>query len=402
LPNPCYGGDRTVKYNLNNETVYVDKMYQIQASANPWLITKHIFVGDTRIVSKLSYESSDADANYEKDNTYYYHGDHLGSSNFITDKDGAQYEQYLFTPYGETWVEEQSDSLDKINFKFTSKELDEETGLYYFGARYLEPQTSRWMNTDPIYSKYLDSKVGEGGIYNSINSSLYTYAGNNPLMYTDPDGKIIQPINMFKADIQRQWEAKNVQLGQNTATNSAGNPRYNLYNYGCYVTALTNVLNSFKHDKYGENNDKVYTIFDSNNVKDAFRSGDGLVNGMAGSLKILGQNDYVKSLGLQYIKDTPDNIGIYTNDKDNLYFVVGEVTLGQGQHYFNILTAPDANGDYMAWDGWQTGSPYVKKNVRDLTGIRVFKMQNKKLVEQLQQINTQGLNPKKTYIGQEK
>jgi RHS repeat-associated protein len=170
------GGERTVKYNLNNETMYVDKMYQIQASANPWLITKHIFVGDTRIVSKLSYESSDADANYEKDNTYYYHGDHLGSSNFITDKDGAQYEQYLFTPYGETWVEEQSDSLDKINFKFTSKELDEETGLYSFPQRYYEAQVSRWISPDPIYD----------GLKSGL--SIYGYCSNNPLIYHDPSG----------------------------------------------------------------------------------------------------------------------------------------------------------------------------------------------------------------------
>jgi RHS repeat-associated protein len=245
LPNPCYGGDRTVKYNLNNETVYVDKMYQIQASANPWLITKHIFVGDTRIVSKLSYESSDADANYEKDNTYYYHGDHLGSSNFITDKDGAQYEQYLFTPYGETWVEEQSDSLDKINFKFTSKELDEETGLYSFPQRYYEAQVSRWISPDPIYD----------GVKSGL--SIYGYCSNNPLIYHDPSGLATEKKEPLP------WEQENpfVKIAQDAAKTAAAK------------------MKEEKIKKYGANSKQVYghTLISQNDL--SFKLGWGYIDG---------------------------------------------------------------------------------------------------------------------------
>jgi RHS repeat-associated protein len=88
-------------------------------------------------------------------------------------------------------------------YKFTSKIQDEETGLYYFGARYYEPKLSRWINTDPAVEKYLP-KVGQGdeklpcygGIFNSINHNLYTYSANNPIKFIDLDGeKYILPAS---------------------------------------------------------------------------------------------------------------------------------------------------------------------------------------------------------------
>jgi RHS repeat-associated protein len=402
------GGERTVKHSNKSETIYVDKFFQTQdtVTGEKYIVTKHIFVGDTRIVSKLSHYYGSTDDNkdiaFEQHNQYYYHADHLGSTTFVSDYQGKEYQHTEYAPYGESWVDEESDQMGYIKYLYTSKELDSETGFYNFGQRYYDAMTSRWMSADPAMNGYLNTKAGEGGIYNNINLSVYSYAGNNPLSYIDPNGLIIQEINRYKADVQRQWAAKNVQLGQNTETFNNGNPIYNLHDYGCYVTALTNILNSFYHDDYKLNNNKVYTIFDSNNVKDAFKSGDGRVNGKSGALKILGQNSYVKSLGIEYMTKTPDKLSEYANDKENLYFIVGEVALGKGQHYFNILTAPDANGDYWAWDGWETGSPYVKKNIKDLKSIIIFKIPDKDLLEQMQTINASGINEKKGYLSQGK
>ena len=76
-----------------------------------------------------------------------------------------------------------------LPYKFTAKEQDEETGLYYYGARYLDAKYSRWMSADPAVGEYMaGASVGEGGIYNTVNFSLYHYAGNNPIRYTDPTG----------------------------------------------------------------------------------------------------------------------------------------------------------------------------------------------------------------------
>ena len=91
----------------------------------------------------------------------------------------------------------------KERSKFTAKEQDTETGLYYYGARYLEPKTSRWISADPALGEYLPSAPvndeakkrnqslpGQGGVFNYVNMHVYHYAGNNPVKYTDPDGRI--------------------------------------------------------------------------------------------------------------------------------------------------------------------------------------------------------------------
>jgi RHS repeat-associated protein len=86
--------------------------------------------------------------------------------------------------------------------KFTGKEPDPETGRYYYGARYLDPKTSRWLSGDPALGEYLpvaplddeakkrnQNLPGMGGVFNTVNLHAYHYAGNNPVKYTDPDGR---------------------------------------------------------------------------------------------------------------------------------------------------------------------------------------------------------------------
>ena len=81
---------------------------------------------------------------------YFYHSDHLGSTSYVTDANGEVSQHVGYVPFGEVFIEELSSSA-KLNtpFLFNSKELDEETGLYYYGARYYDPKTSLWLSTDP-------------------------------------------------------------------------------------------------------------------------------------------------------------------------------------------------------------------------------------------------------------
>ena len=70
---------------------------------------------------------------------YYYHRDHLGSTQSVTDGTGDFTQFVEYTPWGEVFVELKGDSVLTTPFLFNGKELDEETGLYYYGARYYDP-----------------------------------------------------------------------------------------------------------------------------------------------------------------------------------------------------------------------------------------------------------------------
>jgi len=109
-------------------------------------------------------------------------------------------------------------AIKLLSFPFTANELDPETGFYYYGARYLEPKTSRWISGDPAMAEYLPSAPvndearkrngnlpGMGGVFNYVNLHCYHYAGNNPVRYIDPDGRSdIDDIQQQIKDIQNQ------------------------------------------------------------------------------------------------------------------------------------------------------------------------------------------------------
>jgi RHS repeat-associated protein len=111
---------------------------------------------------------------------YYYHSDHLGSTSLITNLDGEIVQHVEYVPFGEVFIEERNNTWN-TPYLFNAKELDEETGLYYYGARYYDPRTSVFLGVDPMWEKY-------PGI------SSYAYCVNNPVKYTDPTGKYIESV----------------------------------------------------------------------------------------------------------------------------------------------------------------------------------------------------------------
>ena len=129
-----------------------------------------------------------------KEETFFYHSDHLGSTSYITDDHAniTQYDAYL--PYGELLVDEHSSSED-LPYKFNGKQFDEETGLYYYGARYMNPMTSLWYGVDPLAEKY----VATGG---------YVYTLDNPVRLIDPDGRKLEGAT--KSDAAKMLEDINV------------------------------------------------------------------------------------------------------------------------------------------------------------------------------------------------
>src|SRR5690554_5924372 len=116
---------------------------------------------------------------------WWYHSDHLGSSTYLTDNFGRPSHYYETLPFGEMIVEHNQSSYYKDPYpttntgtydnkwKFNGKELDDATGMYYYGARYYDPRISIFVSVDPLAEQTMEP---------------YLYTGNNPIMFTDPTG----------------------------------------------------------------------------------------------------------------------------------------------------------------------------------------------------------------------
>ena len=131
----------------------------------------------TRALARAAKNNFQEGDTYEK-MQFYYHPDHLGSSSYITNLEGEVVQHIEYVPFGEVFVEERN-NIWNTPYLFNAKEFDEETGLYYYGARYYDPHISLWITTDPIKNKY-------------PNISSYCYTANNPVRFIDPDGRIIK------------------------------------------------------------------------------------------------------------------------------------------------------------------------------------------------------------------
>ena len=144
--------------------------------------------------------------NYEK-MQYYYHPDHLGSSSYITNLDGEIVQHVEYVPFGEVFIEERNNSWN-TPYLFNGKELDEETGLYYYGARYYNPRESVWLSVDPMFEKTM---------------TPYQYAYQNPIKYIDPTGMegesaddiIIRGKDNHKWTIKAEGEDKTINVPVN-------------------------------------------------------------------------------------------------------------------------------------------------------------------------------------------
>lgn len=253
-------GERTIKYGLeapshlyqNGVPINIDelKLFEFKLYPNPYVTvsstgqyTKHYFEGSKRFASRLKdgavrfedpavlytnreagdkapEKTADVKSDFEKyleksglgDNVsvelketpwspdlYYLHGDHLGTATFVTNSQAEATQFFLNLPFGETMLEQTDGSYDNP-FKFNAKELDDDTGLYYYGARYYNPRLSIWYGVDPlaVYNPVMETEFygdgqHNGGVFYWGNLNPYIYTYQNPIKYIDPNGKQTLP-----------------------------------------------------------------------------------------------------------------------------------------------------------------------------------------------------------------
>jgi len=191
---------------------------------------------------------------------YYYHSDHLGSTSLITDLDGNVVQHVEYVPYGEVFIEERN-NIWNTPYLFNAKELDEETGLYYYGARYYDPRVSNWLSADPLQEKY-------PGI------STYCYTVANPVRLIDPDGKDIIVLSAHNhvgglghaavliGNDEKGWNlySKNGTLGiSGGSLRLIGPEDHDNDDNGVHFNSLTEFANSLSNFDTKEYGDVTYT-----------------------------------------------------------------------------------------------------------------------------------------------
>jgi len=169
------GGRILAKYYYDDNGNRIKK----EAYDNRGKLTKTYYIGD--IVRKIDdtgkitdtsyyYHNGELIASKQNNQIIYYHPDHLGSNVLMTDEEGEVIEETFYLPFGE--VIEGGDS----RYLYTGQEYDDESELYYYGARYYSPYLRQFTQPDTVIQD----------VYNPQNLNRYSYVLNNPYKYTDP------------------------------------------------------------------------------------------------------------------------------------------------------------------------------------------------------------------------
>ena len=185
--------NRLTKVEENDSTIgeyiYDGDGKRLQKTENS-ITTTHIYLG----INTIYEENSTGSACYvygptgliakrttinQEFNTYYYHKDHLGSTRSVTDSSKNIIAASTYHPFGETEVEEGSE-----RYLFNGKERDS-TDLYYYGARYYDPQIGRFITRDSQ----------KGRLINAQSLNRFSYCVNNPLKYVDIWGEDFSPAD---------------------------------------------------------------------------------------------------------------------------------------------------------------------------------------------------------------
>ncbi len=149
--------------------------------------TLHV-MDDTHRVALVESRTKGNEPGLPKELTRYTLNNHLGSSSIELDDQAnvISYEEYF--PYGSSSYQAVRNKLEAPRrYRYTAKERDEETGMYYHGARYYAPWLGRWVSCDPA------------GPVDGTN--LYKYASDNPVRLRDPSGMEPEPLKLPTASL---------------------------------------------------------------------------------------------------------------------------------------------------------------------------------------------------------
>jgi RHS repeat-associated protein len=170
-------GQRVKKVSsLNGTTFYYGELYEVRSGAG----IIQVFAGNERVASVF------LDGRMQ-----FYHPNHLGSASVVTDQYGERKEQIEYYPFGTyravgdpNGTYDYDPNFPDVYYTFTDQEDDDDLGLYNYGARLYDPVLGKFISPDSIVQAPDDPQT----------LNRYSYARNNPIIYTDPSGNFFDII----------------------------------------------------------------------------------------------------------------------------------------------------------------------------------------------------------------
>ena len=171
----AYDGTRLWKridQNPTNIQVWIGNIYEQKGGKTLF----HVFAGSEQI---CTFETNSALYGGSSTNAvgYYYHQDNLNSSSALSGAGGAQVEVDAYYPFGRILMASPQANF-QVSRRFTGQVFDAESGLYYYNARYYDPELGRFIQADTDIPD----------LSNPQSYNRYSYCVNDPLRYTDPTG----------------------------------------------------------------------------------------------------------------------------------------------------------------------------------------------------------------------
>lgn len=193
-----HAGRRVTKHVKSNDAdssvdstvLYVNPAYEIR-DGTP---VKYVYANNQRVArmvsEQVSNDSIKTDSSRSHKSLRYYHPDHLGSTDVLTDGAGGLVADFAYSPFGHPRRVYPSRTPEMEPYQFSQKELDNETRLQYFEARYLDGTLGRFLSVDPALANFPQALL-----QNPQQLNAYSYAMNRPLLYQDPTGSMaIAPL----------------------------------------------------------------------------------------------------------------------------------------------------------------------------------------------------------------
>jgi RHS repeat-associated protein len=263
-----YAGKRVKKVDYDaagkkTTTYYVGNYYETQVADG--------VAANTSYTENTSYYFADGERVGKKDSTgnYFFHPDHLGGVNVVTNGNGAVVDRTSYLPFGEI----QQGGAEK--YSYTGKEKDKATDLYYFDARYNNPDLRHFTQAD----------VAEPDLDDPQDLNRYAYVGNNPLSYVDPDGHTKKKKHSKKEKHSKKDKKEN---GKDKARNQEYvYEKYESGSYGGQCTDLAKAITTFS-GRLGSSYEEKKELL--NNSSAGFRRGERTID--VGDILVLNVGTY--------------------------------------------------------------------------------------------------------------